>query len=340
MNIAIVGITGSVGKEMLNCIEDLNIKIKNLFLYASKKSVGKTILFNHKRYTVKEVKDDSFKDVDVALFAVDSSLSIKYFELAKKFNCLVIDNSSAFRLDNRYPLVIPEINSELITNNNGLIANPNCSTILLNVVLWNIYKKYGINRIVVSTYQAASGAGNEGINELYNQNIELLNNNKVVSKDIFGRQYVNNVFSHNSKINISNGYNEEELKMINETKKILNDDKIKISVTCVRVPVYRAHSESVNITLSKIATEDEIRETLNASDGIKILDDRYNNNFPEPLISSNQHDVYVGRIRSDLGQDEGYGFELFISGDQILKGAALNAVQILKYVQQNTLVIE
>ena len=172
MNVAIVGVTGSVGKEMLNCIKDLNISIKKLFVFASKKSLGSKIIFINKEYIINEVVEDSFKDVDVALFAINSDLSIKYFNFAKKFNCIVIDNSSAFRLNNNYPLVIPEINSHLIQNNNGLIANPNCSTILMNLALWKIHKKFGIKRIVVST--TGQWSRKRGYNELYNQNIELL----------------------------------------------------------------------------------------------------------------------------------------------------------------------
>lgn len=335
MNVAIVGITGSVGKEMLRCINDLNISIKNLYLFASKKSAGTKMIFKDHEYVINEILDDSFKNINVALFAISSELSIKYFKLAKKYNCIVIDNSSAFRLDLNHPLIIPEINSDLIFNNNGLIANPNCSTILMNLTLWKIYKKFGIKRIIVSTYQAASGAGIEGIQELKNQNKELIEKNKVISKKVFGRQYANNVFCHNSNVNILNGYNEEELKMINETKKIFNNQEIKISVTCVRVPVLRAHSESINITLNNKASEEEIRELLSKSDGIKVLDDRIKNCFPEPINTANKHDVYVGRIRKDIGQEDGYGYEMFISGDQILKGAALNAVQILENVQRN-----
>jgi aspartate-semialdehyde dehydrogenase len=233
-------------------------------------------------------------------------------------------------MNNNYPLIIPEINPEKISNNNGLIANPNCSTILMNLVLWNIYKKCGLERIIVSTYQAASGAGVEGINELYNQAKNDINGKPIKDTNIFGRQYIWNVFSHNSNINLENGYNEEELKMINETKKIFDDKDLNISSTCVRVPVMRAHSESINITLSKKTSEEKIRQILERTEGVKIIDDRINNIFPEPINTSKKYDVFVGRIRKDLGQKDGYGYEFFISGDQILKGAALNAVQILK----------
>jgi aspartate-semialdehyde dehydrogenase len=334
MNIAVVGSTGLVGLEMIKCIENLKININLLKLFASKKSCGKIVNFMNKKYVIEEVHENSFENIDYALFAIDSDMSKIYFTFAKKYGCIVIDNSSAFRLNPNYPLVIPEINPEKISTH-ALISNPNCSTILMNLVLWNIYKEYGISRIVVSTYQAASGAGINGINELKKQNLEQITNNKVVTKDVFGRQYIDNVFSHNSAVNIENGYNEEELKMIYETKKILNDDDIKISVTCIRVPVGRAHSESINITLKNKADENAIRSLLYSTPGVKILDDRINNKFPEPILASGKNEVLVGRIRKDLGQEEGYGYELFIAGDQILKGAALNAVQILKYIEDN-----
>lgn len=334
MNIGIVGITGSVGQEMLKCIESLDIHFNNLKLFASEMSVGKKINFMNKDYLIESVNDSSFNNMDVALFAVESNLSKQYFEYAKNSNCLVIDNSSAFRMNNNHPLIIPEINPELINKNNGLIANPNCSTILMNVTLWKIYQKFGIERIVVSTYQAASGAGIKGLDELENQSKEYCLTKNVSSKNIFGKQYVWNVFSHNSPVNLENGYNEEELKMINETRKIFKDDEIKISVTCVRVPVFRAHSESINITLKNKATEIEIKDILNHTEGIEIVDNREKNNFPEPINASEKHNIIVGRIRADLGQEKDKGYELFISGDQILKGAALNAVQILNIYQK------
>ena len=332
MNIGIVGVTGAVGNEMLNCINNLKLKFNNLKLFASEKSEGKQIKFCDKLYTIECVNENSFDSLDIVLFGISSELSKKYFKYAKNSNCLVIDNSSAFRMNDKFPLIIPEINPNKIYLNNGLIANPNCSTILMNLVLWNIYKKYGLERIIVSTYQAASGAGNEGINELLNQSKNFSRNLPIDNISIFGRQYIWNVFSHNSNINLENGYNEEELKMINETKKIFNNNNLNISATCVRVPVLRAHSESINITLSKKANEKDIRDILNNTKGVKVLDDRKNNIFPEPINTSGKYDVYVGRIRKDIGQKEGYGFELFISGDQILKGAALNAVQILQII--------
>ncbi len=331
MKIAIVGITGLVGEEMLKCITNIGIKYDELYFFASSKSAGKMINYNKKDYIIKEVKENSFKNIDIALFAVESELSKKYSIYAKNYNCLVIDNSSAFRLNKDVPLIVPEVNKNDIQNNNGIIANPNCSTILLCVVLNNLHKNFGIDRIVVSTYQAASGAGIKGLRELERQAYEFTSGFDIYKDNIFGRQYLWNVFSHNSVI-MENGYNEEEMKMINETKKILNDDNIKISATCIRVPVFRSHCESINITFKNEVTEELLRETLINSEGVKILDDRKNNFFPEPIITSKQSNVYVGRIRKDLSQKKNYGYEMFISGDQILKGAALNAIQILNKI--------
>jgi aspartate-semialdehyde dehydrogenase len=328
MRIAIVGITGLVGEEMLKCITDLCIKYTELYFFASRKSAGKIIIYNNKNYIINEVKKNSFKNIDIALFAISSELSKKYSVYARLHNCLVIDNSSAFRLDKDVPLIVPEVNSAHIKNNNGIIANPNCSTILMCVVLNNLHKNFGIERIVVSTYQAASGAGRKGIIELERQACEFMKGIQIFEDNIFGRQYLWNIFSHNSEIT-DNGYNEEEMKMINETKKILNDDNIKISATCIRVPVFRSHCESINITFKNEVSEELLRETLINSEGIELLDDRINNMFPEPIITSNKHNVYVGRIRHDLSQKKNYGYEMFISGDQILKGAALNTIQIL-----------
>jgi aspartate-semialdehyde dehydrogenase len=330
MKIGIIGATGSVGREMINCIDALNIKYTELKLFAGNQSIGKHIMYNNKKLIIQESCKEMFKELDIALFAISTTLSKEYSIYAKEFNCLVIDNSSAFRLYKNVPLIIPEINATKALEHSGIIANPNCSTILMNVVIWDLYKKFGIERIVVSTYQSASGAGQKGINELKRQASEYSSGKNIWTDGIFGRQYLWNIFSHNSPIDMETGYNEEELKMIYETKKILNDDKIKISVTCVRVPVFRSHCESINITFKTKVDEDLLRDVLKNTKGIKILDDRVNNNFPEPLITSNKHDVYVGRIRKDLGQEEGYGYEIFISGDQILKGAALNAIQILK----------
>tara|TARA_A100001015_G_scaffold269035_1_gene320400 strand:- start:1187 stop:2194 length:1008 start_codon:yes stop_codon:yes gene_type:complete len=333
INLGIVGCTGAVGLELMKLIELRNIKYNKLKILASSKSVNRLFVINNNKYYVEELNESSFNDLDIAIFSIDTDLSKKYIKIANNNNCMVIDNSSAFRMDENVPLVVPEINMDNVKKSAMIIANPNCSTILLNLVLYPIHKINPIKRIVVSTYQAASGAGCKAMKELQDQAISYSKNNLLFfDKTIFGRQYLWNIFSHNSDIDPETGYNKEELKMINETRKIFNDDSIDISVTCIRVPVLRAHCESVNITLSNPMEENELREILSNVSGVKILDDRINNRFPEPLIASNDNNVYVGRIRKDLGNRTNTGFEMFISGDQLLKGAALNAIQILEKI--------
>ena len=329
INLGIVGCTGAVGLELIKLLETRKIRYDKLKLLASIKSVNRMFIINNRNYYVEELTENSFKYLNIAIFSIDTELSKKYAEYAVKNNCIVIDNSSAFRMDEEVPLVVPEINMDSIKQS-MIIANPNCSTILLNLVLYPIHKINPIKRIIVSTYQAASGAGLNAMDELRNQAIDYSRNNFFYDQKIFGRQYLWNLFSHNSDIDPETGYNKEELKMINETRKILNDDDIDRSVTCVRVPVLRAHCESVNITLSNSMTETKLRDILSNAPGIKILDDRINNRFPEPLIATKMNDVYVGRIRKDIGNKTNTGFEMFISGDQLLKGAALNAIQILE----------
>lgn len=332
MNIGIVGATGLVGEEFIKLINDnhLNIKIKNIKLFASSKSINKRILINSKEYLVEELNELSFKDLNVAIFCSSSDISLRYTKEAIKNSCFVIDNSSAYRMNKNVPLIIPEVNRNLINLNNGIISNPNCCTILLCTVLAPLHKMYKIKRLVISTYQSASGAGRDGLNELSSQ-IENLNN-KDFSTEVFGRQYLNNVFCHNSEINLENGFNEEEIKIIEETNKILDSD-IKISVTCVRVPVFRSHCESINIEFEKSSTLKDIYKLLNSQHGVEIVDDKENCKFPEPINTENKFNIEVGRIRYDFNDMEGKRLNLFISGDQLLKGAALNAYQILNLCQ-------
>jgi len=223
--------------------------------------------------------------------------------------------------------VVPEVHPQDIARHRGIIANPNCSTILMNVVVWPLHRAAGVRRVVVSTYQAASGAGAAAMRELEQQAHQWARGEEITS-EIFQRQYIWNLFSHNSKIDAATGYNEEELKMLKETRKIFHDDAIRVTATCVRVPVLRAHCESINLTLARPLSEEQARKVLAEAPGVSVIDDREANRHPEPLHASGKDDVFVGRIRRDLSQDEGYGLDLFISGDQIRKGAALNAIQI------------
>ena len=333
-NIAIAGVTGAVGQEFLRIIEQRNFQYGELKMLASARSAGKQIEFQGKTYTVEEMTENSFNGVDIALFSAGGSQSKKFAPAAVEAGCVVVDNSSAFRMVDDVPLVVPEVNPEKIKEHKGIIANPNCSTIIMNVAVWPLYKLSKIKRVVVSTYQAASGAGAAAMRELEQQAKDWVNDDDI-TQDIFGRQYIFNLFCHNSDIDPESGYNEEEIKMIKETRKIFGDDDINVSVTCVRVPVLRAHCESINVTFESAVTEEQAREALASAPGVTIIDDRANNKHPEPLLASDQDDIAVGRIRTDLGQDGGVGLELFVAGDQIRKGAALNAIQIAELLVNN-----
>lgn len=333
MNIAIIGATGLVGEEFIKLVSNnhLNIKVKNIKLFASSKSVNKKILINSKEYLIEELNNNSFKDLNVAIFCSSSDISLRYTKEAIKNSCFVIDNSSAFRMNKNVPLVIPEVNGNLINLNNGIISNPNCCAILLCTVLAPLHKLYKIKRLIISTYQSASGAGREGLSELGSQ-MENFNNKKDFSTKVFGRQYVNNIFCHNSEINFENGYNEEEIKIIEETNKIL-ESNIDMSVTCVRVPVFRSHCESVNIEFEKASNLKDIYNILENQQGVEIVDNKKEGKFPEPINTENKFNIQVGRIRYDFNDKDCKKLNLFLSGDQLLKGAALNAYQILNLCQ-------
>ena len=326
VNVAVVGVTGAVGQEFLNVLAERNFPIKHLKLLASVRSAGKTIDFKGTTYTVEELTKDSFKGVDIALFSAGGSISKEFGPIAVQAGAIVVDNSSAFRMKEGIPLVVPEVNPEAIKKHAGLIANPNCSTIIMNVPVWPLYKANRVRRVIVSTYQAVSGAGAWGLWELDEQ-IKAYANGQPIVKNKFPHQIVNNLFSHNSKVG-ENGYNEEETKMVNETRKIFGDPKIMVTATCVRVPVPRAHSESINIEFEKPITPAEVRAILKKAPGIRIVDDPAANHFPMPLEASGQDLVLVGRIRQDISREDGRGIEIFVSGDQIRKGAATNAIQI------------
>lgn len=326
VNVAIVGATGAVGQEFKKVLEKRNFPVNKIRFLASSRSAGKEIIFKGEKHIVEELKEESFKGIDIALFSAGSSISKEYAPIAVKAGAVVVDNSSAFRMHEDVPLVIPEINPEDIETHKGIIANPNCSTIIMAVPVWPLHKAFKVKRIVVATYQAASGAGWKAMEELIEQTKDVLAGKQPQPK-VLPHVYAFNLFSHNSKID-SSGYNEEERKMINETKKIFHTDDILITATCVRVPVLRAHSEAINITFENKVEESDIREVLKGAAGIKIVDDRERNYFPMPIDASEKDDILVGRIRKDLSQPDGRGIDMFVCGDQLLKGAALNAVQI------------
>lgn len=336
-NIAIAGVTGAVGQEFLAILEQRNFPFGQLKMLASARSAGKTVTFKGKTYTVEELTETSFADVDIALFSAGGSISKKFAPIAARAGAVVVDNSSAFRMDPEVPLVVPEVNPQDIDKHKGIIANPNCSTIIMNVPVWPLHQVARVKRLVVSTYQAASGAGAAAMAELENQARQWAGGQPITS-EIFKRQYIWNLFSHNSRIDGATGYNEEETKMLKETRKIFDAPDIRVTTTCVRVPVLRAHSESINITFEKPMTEAQAREILAAAPGVSIVDDREANKHPEPLMASGNDDVYVGRIRQDWSQDGNVGLDLFVAGDQIRKGAALNAIQIAELLLQRVAV--
>ena len=323
-NVAVVGATGAVGEEMIRILKERNFPVDRLVLLASAKSVGKKYRFKGREISVEQLKENSFVGIDIVLASAGGAISKKFAPLAVKAGAVVIDNTSAFRMDPGVPLVIPEINPTDIKKHKGIIANPNCSTIIMLVPVHAIHRKNPVKKAIISTYQAASGAGMRAMRELEDQARDVLSG-KPARKKVFPHQIAFNLFSHNSAVK-DDGYNEEEIKMTKETHKILHDKKIKVTATCVRVPVYRAHSEAIYLELSKKPDVGRIRQIISKSPGVKLVDDRRKNYFPMPIEATGKDDVLVGRIRADESTPK--GLWLFVAGDQIRKGAALNAVQI------------
>jgi aspartate-semialdehyde dehydrogenase len=321
-----MGATGAVGLEFLKVLAQRNFPLASLKLLASGRSAGKTLEFKGEKLVVEELTDKSFAGIELVLASAGGSISKQFAPAANAAGAVIVDNTSAFRMVEGIPLVVPEVNPGDIQKHKGIIANPNCSTIIMNVPVWPLHQVNPIKRLVVSTYQAVSGAGAWGMWELDEQ-MKAFAAGKPAQKNKFPHQIVNNLFSHNSKVS-ENGYNEEENKMVNETRKIFHCPGMLVTATCVRVPIMRAHSEAINIQFSRPMSEAQVREILAKAPGVKIIDDRAANYFPMPLEASDQDDVLVGRIRQDISQPDGCGIEMFVSGDQIRKGAALNAVQI------------
>ena len=325
--VAIAGATGAVGVEFLRLLEERKFPMSTLRLLASARSAGKKMTFAGREIEVEELTEKSFKDVDIAFFSAGGSISKTFGPIAAKAGAVVVDNSSAFRMDPAVPLVIPEINPEACSTHKGIIANPNCSTIIAITPLWPIHKVNPIRRLIASTYQAASGAGAAAMEELEESTRAYLEGRTYENK-ILPHPYAFNLFSHNTKIDPVTGYNEEETKMVKETKKIFSDPAIRISATCVRVPVLRAHSEALTIECERPITPAEVTALLAKAPGVKIVDDPEKNYFPMPKDASGKDDILVGRIRQDASDPSGKSIVMFVAGDQLLKGAALNAVQI------------
>jgi len=328
MKLAIVGVTGLVGRKMLQVLEEKNFCIEEFFPVASKKSCGKTINFRGSQYEVIDIASLLEKDVDVALFSAGSSVSKEAAPLLARKGTFVIDNSSAWRMNDDVPLVVPEINPHTINKNTKIISNPNCSTIQLVMPLFRIHKRFVIKRIVVSTYQSVTGTGKNAVDQLNNE-IRGIEAEKVYPYDIFL-----NCLPH-CDIFLENGYTKEEMKLVNETKKILGDNSIKITATAVRIPVVGGHSESVNIETEKFFELKEIYDELEKMPGVVVWDDIKENKYPMPIIAQDKDDVFVGRIRRDFSVEN--GVNMWIVADNLRKGAATNAVQILEILKQKKL---
>jgi aspartate-semialdehyde dehydrogenase len=322
--VAIMGATGAVGTELLELLESRNFPIANIKLLASARSAGTTLKFKGENLQVEAVTDDSFQDIDLVLASAGASTSKKWAYKAVDAGAVVVDNSSAFRMDSQVPLVVPEVNPKAAAEHKGIIANPNCTTILMCLAVWPLHQVQPIQRLVVATYQSASGAGARAMAEMKSQ-AEAILNGKAPKAEIFPYPLAFNLFPHNSPLN-EEGYCTEEMKMVNETRKIFGSDEIRITATCVRVPVLRAHSEAINLEFAQPFSVTQAREILSQAPGVKLVEDWQANYFPMPIEASGQDDVFVGRIRQDISHP--CGLELWLSGDQIRKGAALNAVQI------------
>ncbi len=335
VNVAVVGVTGAVGTEMLKVLERRDFPVDTLRPLASRRSAGGDILFKEKKIEIQELKEDSFEGIDIALFSAGGTVSKQFVPHAVKSNCVVVDNTSAFRMDDDVPLVVPEVNPESIAAHKGVIANPNCSTIQLVLVLKPLHDAVTIKRVVVSTYQAVSGAGLVAIEELTKETESLLNKRGDYKRSVFPHQIAFNILPQVPQSNafMQNGYTEEEMKMINETKKILNDKSFRITTTTVRVPVFRCHSESVNVeTQSKISV-DKAKSILSKAEGLIVLDDPAKQLYPLASTAAGKDETFVGRIREDESLEN--GLNLWIVSDNLLKGAALNAVQIAEKLLDN-----
>ena len=334
--IAIAGVTGAVGAEFIATLDRRRFPVGKLKALASARSAGKTVDFRGQRIVIEELNESSFEGVDIALFSAGSDISKRFSPIAVKAGAVVIDNSSAFRMDPKVPLVIPEINAVRIRDHQGIIAVPNCSAITALVPLWPIHRRNRIKRVILSTYQAASGAGAAAMAELVESTRAHLAGQPYQPK-VLPHPYAFNVFNHDTAIDPDTGYNGEETKVIKETRKIFEDERIAVGVTCVRVPVLRAHSQAITFECENPVSEEEVRALLSQAPGVKIVDDRVGNYFPMPIDASGQDDVLVGRIRRDLSDPSGHSISMFVAADQLLKGAALNAIQIAELLPQRVM---
>ena len=329
-NVVVAGATGAVGRKMFEILAERDFPVANLKALASARSVGQTLDFKGSSVVVEELTESSFDGVDIALFSAGASVSRQFAPFAVKSSCIVIDNSSAFRMEPNIPLVVPEVNPDAIGSEPGIIANPNCSTIQMVMVLKPIHDKFKIKRVVVSTYQSVSGSGQKAIDELQTQTKNLLDG-ETVKANVYPHQIAFNCLPH-IDIFLENGYTKEEMKMVDETRKILGDSSILVSPTAVRVPVFYCHSESVNVETEKPISAKEVKELLAESDGIRVVDNPENNEYPLATDGADRDEVLVGRIRDDISCENAINF--WVVSDNLRKGAALNAVQIAEYLVQ------
>lgn len=335
MNIAVAGATGAVGNQMIRCLEEMDFPVKSIKLLASRRSVGRELRFKGDLIPVEELKEDSFKGVDIALFSAGGGISTRFAPLAVADGCVVVDNSSAWRMDPDVPLVVPEVNPAAIAGytTKGIIANPNCSTIQMLVAIHPIHQKYKIKRIVVSTYQAVSGTGKKAIDELFDQTRAMINFIDY-KQEVYPHRIAFNCLPHIDVFQ-DNGYTREEMKMVNETRKILEDDRIGVTATTVRVPVFYSHSESINIETEAPISAQEVKTLLGTAAGIKVLDDPENNVYPLATDAAGQDLTLVGRIRNDESIPN--GINMWVVADNIRKGAATNTVQIAQVLAKDYL---
>ena len=342
LHVAIAGATGAVGVEMIKTLERRNFPVASLKLLASARSAGKKATFRGEELVIEEMTESSFKGVDVALFSAGAGVSKQFRQAVVDAGAVMVDNSSAFRMEDDVPLVVPEVNPEDVKWHKGVIANPNCTTIIMLVAVAPLHRAFGLKRLVASTYQSASGAGAKGMLELLAQTKALLAEAKDMDelaeryRDVLARidppkAFVDplafNVFPHIDVFQ-PNGYTKEEMKMVNESRKMLHDPSLRISCTSVRVPSLRAHSESLNLEFARKVTPEMVREVLATAPGVIVVDDPANNKYPLPIDASGHGEVLAGRIRQDVSNPDGTGIDMFVAGDQLLKGAAYNAVQI------------
>jgi aspartate-semialdehyde dehydrogenase len=333
IRVAILGATGAVGTEIIDLLIEREFPVKELKLLSSPRSAGQKIPFKDQLIEVEAVKENSFDDIDIVLASAGGSISKAWAKTIVDAGAVMIDNSSAFRMNPEVPLVVPEINPKAVENHSGIIANPNCTTILMGVAIYPLHKIQPIQRIIVSTYQSASGAGARAMEEVKTQAQAILNNENP-QPEVLPYPLAFNLFPHNSPL-MDNGYCEEEMKMVNETRKIFSEPELRVSATCVRVPVLRAHSEAINLEFANPFDVNKAREVIAQAEGVRLVEDWEKNYFPMPIDATGKDDVLVGRIRQDLSNPN--SIELWLCGDQIRKGAALNAVQIAELLIKKNL---